>query len=823
MSKHFSFLFDTEYSNIAIEIEEIEKKLISNPDDNSFFIDCGIVLEKILNQNINITTQLNQSLSKLIKAFIDSESAIISKQSLVNPELENAGFNNVIKRALYFIRDVRNRAAHADNEKYSYGNNGISFKINALNALYCIMSYIIYERSNKKFNIEPFDENIYFEKLNMPAIKDVEKYNFNDLSIAIESAHLAKYILNKTIYFIIPEYQRKYVWTIDQCKDLYYSILEKIDKNDINSSYLGTMAFSSESSNEEKMVRVIDGQQRITTSLLLLIAIYNSYCSLKRQDIDNTIVIPSELKHFFENSNYTESKIDYRYIASKEKKELEALKFYLKLDKSKSLNEVKNMFFGTNVYNNYNWFYEEISTFDYERLNTFYETFYNKYVFAKIFFDIEKSSEMEIFEDLNSKGTDLSSYDLVKNHLFNCIENNSYKANKDLITKSFIDNFDIDHYKKDVKEDKVDMHYLDFLYNFVTYKHAILGSNENIDKNKLSILKNFKIIYKNNNIDFSEYKLRCDEIGKYFKIFMDIETKKYLNKSNCLNFSLVELQNLEQKDLSIVYFWLIDNLGEWDQGSREITISKENRKYFRDSLFAIEKWILFLIQVRGTGQSLKKSYLMMIDFLEANIDKSDNKDLENIPKLINNFISRKDIKEEKHKLNNNTFLPQVDEIQQSLVNKILQTKIQEAFLRRIQYHLINKSNTTNQNIFREKETIEHIMPKTLSKDWENMYKGMYGYSAEDLENKHLKYLDYLGNLLLIEHKSNSKLGNKKFDIKVKEYEKDSIVSICANINFTYEDRMRNVISSDTWKFEYIEERTKIMANMLINDIYKLDK
>lgn len=103
----------------------------------------------------------------------------------------------------------------------------------------------------------------------------------------------------KTIYelfsdtkadFLIPDYQRPYAWTDDQCLTLWNDIYEfaipendytKFDK-DSDEYYLGPIVTFR---NQNKQQEIIDGQQRLTTLMLLLRAFYVLYGEM--QD-DNT-------------------------------------------------------------------------------------------------------------------------------------------------------------------------------------------------------------------------------------------------------------------------------------------------------------------------------------------------------------------------------------------------------------------------------------------------------------------------------------------------------------------------------------------------------
>lgn len=78
--------------------------------------------------------------------------------------------------------------------------------------------------------------------------------------------------------FIIPEFQRPYEWDVDKCDVLWNDIVnfftETHNNKDTKSKYfLGTIVYYYYSDKEEKF-QIIDGQQRITSLMLLLRAFY---------------------------------------------------------------------------------------------------------------------------------------------------------------------------------------------------------------------------------------------------------------------------------------------------------------------------------------------------------------------------------------------------------------------------------------------------------------------------------------------------------------------------------------------------------------------
>lgn len=88
--------------------------------------------------------------------------------------------------------------------------------------------------------------------------------------------------------YIIPDYQRPYAWDEDSCQTLWDDIFSfaipdndatKFDTND--EYFLGSIVTFE---NDKKQKEVIDGQQRLTTFMLLLRAFYDRFTKMQDQD-----------------------------------------------------------------------------------------------------------------------------------------------------------------------------------------------------------------------------------------------------------------------------------------------------------------------------------------------------------------------------------------------------------------------------------------------------------------------------------------------------------------------------------------------------------
>lgn len=122
-----------------------------------------------------------------------------------------------------------------------------------------------------------------------------------------------KYLFqDKKATFLIPDYQRPYAWGEDECKVLWEDLFSfsfpnnNCDSFDSSESYfLGPIVTFR---NDEGKLEIIDGQQRLTTLLLLLRAFYNRLEHMKdnrsikmREDIEKCIWRANEFGEYDPN------------------------------------------------------------------------------------------------------------------------------------------------------------------------------------------------------------------------------------------------------------------------------------------------------------------------------------------------------------------------------------------------------------------------------------------------------------------------------------------------------------------------------------------
>lgn len=148
--------------------------------------------------------------------------------------------------------------------------------------------------------------------------------------------------------FNIPVYQRKYSWKEEQCKKLFDDLLN-IKYQNKSLHFIGTIVYVDiNTSPSFKEFIIIDGQQRITTILLLLKAIYDEAKDEDfKEDLYNDYLINNgkkiEEKH----------KVKLKTVA-------DDTKIFDKLILGENIENIEEIAKGNNILENYKYFRQRI-------------------------------------------------------------------------------------------------------------------------------------------------------------------------------------------------------------------------------------------------------------------------------------------------------------------------------------------------------------------------------------------------------------------------------------------------------------------------------
>ncbi|WP_024114502.1 DUF262 domain-containing protein [Helicobacter pylori] len=209
--------------------------------------------------------------------------------------------------------------------------------------------------------------------------------------------------------FSIPVYQRNYTWEEENCKKLLEDIIS-ISQNK-KPHYMGSITYISHLIDDEKSLRqlrefvIIDGQQRITTLMLLLKAIETKIPNEEiKKEIDNLL-------------NLTGQRLRLKPIKSD--KEAFDLVMQNRSHEIQGLSHIKN---------NYKFFTKELEHYLSKgvRIEEIYDAFLRLKIVA-VGLELGEDDPQVVFESINATGVQLKGMDLIRNYLM--MGENSDKQN----------------------------------------------------------------------------------------------------------------------------------------------------------------------------------------------------------------------------------------------------------------------------------------------------------------------------------------------------------------------------------------------------------
>lgn len=244
--------------------------------------------------------------------------------------------------------------------------------------------------------------------------------------LSIDQKNIMSLFQDKKSDFLIPDYQRPYAWTETECLTLWDDLFEfaipdnnadKFNKDD--EYYLGPIVTFK---NEDNKLEIIDGQQRLTTLMLLLRAFHVKFLhaqdenSVKtRESIEKCIWKTDE----FGKPNMNELKIDSEVATDEDKEDfLQILKTGIVEKNQKSKYAINFRFFQHKIEEFVGMFPMYSAIFPIRILNNC------------ILLPIEADNQntaLRIFSTLNDRGMPLSDADIFKAQFYKYFSNRGQK------------------------------------------------------------------------------------------------------------------------------------------------------------------------------------------------------------------------------------------------------------------------------------------------------------------------------------------------------------------------------------------------------------
>lgn len=522
-----------------------------------------------------------------------------------------------------------------------------------------------------------------------------------------EKQYIAKLLGEEGQKFIIPEYQRPYRWTKNECETLWDDVKGVFGNGEnIEEYFLGSIvAFESKKSELE----IIDGQQRITTLTLLFRAFYECFSNDAAKEKQRYLEGFGKCvwEHDLDKGlDFKNCHLSSKVIADRDEKILKKL-----LSEKITIEDIKGN--NSNYAKNYIFFYEKLEEFklkDTLLWEKFCKMFLTNRLFILLVICDSQESAMTIFNTLNSRGLPLSNADILKGYIYKKVKNKEKFANdwKDIETKI---------------EESENVKDLDFL--FLQYMHIIRAENEDTNTTTQGILPFFT---------------KTDK-KEYYGALQD-----WLYKPETMPF--------------------ISNLADFWISPKEYLSEKSSRYISILNLFQNDTWKFFVSYLVWRN----KNCFNNDTFNKNKFSKEFDKFLPELIKYItlpflNNNATTGVVKEIVFKMNVSLYKKENFTIGNSMPKQKVFFEIINSFdTRKIKYILFLYAyiySKFKEDIKASDLEVEHILPK----EWQNMDVSDFD------EESHKKYVEKIGNKILLDKKSNIKCSNNFFAKKQEIYKK----------------------------------------------------
>ncbi|GAA9874853.1 DUF262 and DUF1524 domain-containing protein [Helicobacter pylori] len=333
---------------------------------------------------------------------------------------------------------------------------------------------------------------------------------------------------NNKNQLVIPIYQRLYSWEKEQCKQLWDDIIKIGGDDKMNGHFIGSILYVLDGiAHSNNALLIIDGQQRLTTITLLLIALKDHLNDeVKRKEIED---------HYLINSDKDGDK-KFRLILSESDRD--TLLSLIDKDRRKPSEP------SSKIVENFKLFEKWVSQ-NTNKLETIFKGL-EKLMIVEIALEKGKDDPQLIFESMNSKGMELTQTDLIRNYIIMETETEKQEGFYNKYWRAMEEGF------KQDKQDKQDKKWFDrFVRHYLTIK-----TRETPNINKVYVA--FKNYRQKEGIGIEDL---LKDLQKYREYFCQIVFKKEADKD--LNKALSFLVDLE---MDVVYPLLLELYSDYSDG-----------------------------------------------------------------------------------------------------------------------------------------------------------------------------------------------------------------------------------------------------------------
>lgn len=539
--------------------------------------------------------------------------------------------------------------------------------------------------------------------------------------------------------FEIPSYQRGYAWQERQLKD-FWNDLEHVSKLGNQFHYMHSLTLRElENEFENNAFEIIDGQQRLATSLILL--------GLLAKITQN-----KDPKYSLIN---LEPILSYKYYGLSEA--------FRAITEEEDLEKFKTSFYAKNLIDAYTFFKEKISDTPIEVLEKMFDALIKKMLFSVVGLNDNRIDPFSSFETINNRGKDLSTLELLKNRLHFVAHKICEGKKLEKLQQEINDTYTLIYH--DLRQFE-DAHLESFLKHFVAYYY---GEKGDFKKRLLEMEFNAHKRY-TDNTNFDEEYEKIDDLlfylsysSKVWNFLHTLDEKSItliVDDNKKLEMEITpKMRNLLEKMRRLnalndnAFLPLLLSLLTIQRAGKSANEQPYTTKELEGLLEYLERFGFLIYGVAGKNAAKNEWIELAFMAFKAYRYGEENTAIKDLPTLEKNFFKGE-----------HSGLELLEEYIHSKKNTEKWYQWGKALNYLLYEYELHHNPETTLNFDSSLESIEHILPQ----------KPDQGYSAKEkswAKNPHVVHA--LGNLLLIAKNANSSLSNKPFDEKRKEYLKGS--------------------------------------------------
>lgn len=564
----------------------------------------------------------------------------------------------------------------------------------------------------------------------------------------------------------IPLFQRKYVWKEENWQELFESFFQNESFGFLGSILVQRKTFDAGSGELE----VIDGQQRLTTISILIMAIYDSLDVEKRENAIDCIH-----NILFSKKTYER---EYRPKINHSKYDKEEYNRVIKLDREDGTIDTTKK---DGIVGCYNYFLSRLSEVTQEKIEDVFDniiTGRNK-IWVVITLDRDMD-EQTIFDTLNNSGVSLTAGDTIKNYLF--------KKAHDIYNQYYDDSVEAENR-------------LIELHN-TTWEEAFSNTKELSEYwDKIKITGRVKRI----NLDlflfsfgvvkgiFTTYENSISDLANMYKKYINsITSKEEIDSllSDIYSYSLIYRNSFDCIDSDTLFEYSQDNV-----------LERLTHLMSYLELTAFNPYVLKMLKdyENDTNMLIKKLHLLEKYLVYNNLTKDSSK-TKNYNKMCMTIIN------DPNKLEKECF--EMDLEKPFVFLDDITNKMARFYLFWIE--LYRRTENHDEVKLQDVYSLEHIMPQKWRQEW--FPDKSEQINPTFIENRE-KSIYKLGNMTLLKGKLNTSISNKKFSDKIEK------MRPYAALKITKEDIIQPYDSGvKIWDEKRIDKRTN-RFNKMIKDIF----